>query len=78
MAGNCQKESGSEDFSYIMEKIPSSLFVFLGCYDEESGCVHALHNEKFRINEEILPIGAAQYAQFAADYLEAGAGGEMK
>ena len=45
---------------------------------EESGCVHALHNEKFRINEEILPIGAAQYAQFAADYLEAGAGGEMK
>ena len=72
------KASGSEDFSYIMEKIPSSLFVFLGCYDEESGCVHALHNEKFRINEEILPIGAAQYAQFAADYLEAGAGGEMK
>ena len=72
------KASGSEDFSYIMEKIPSSLFVFLGCYDEESGCVHALHNEKFRINEEILTIGAAQYAQFAADYLEAGAGGEMK
>ena len=72
------KASGSEDVSYIMEKIPSSLFVFLGCYDEESGCVHALHNEKFRINEEILPIGAAQYAQFAADYLEAGAGGEMK
>lgn len=35
------KASGSEDFSYIMEKIPSSLFVFLGCYDEESGCVHA-------------------------------------
>lgn len=72
------KASGSEDFSYIMEKIPASLFVFLGCYEEETGCVHALHNEKFKVNEKILPIGTAQYAQFAADYLEASAGGEMK
>lgn len=67
--------TGSEDFSYLMEKIPSSLFVFLGCYDEETGCVHPVHNEKFKINEDILPIGAAQYAQFAADYLEKTAGG---
>lgn len=72
------KASGSEDFSYIMEKIPASLFVFLGCYEEETGCIHALHNEKFKVNENILPIGAAQYAQFASDYLEAGAGGEGK
>ena len=67
--------TGSEDFSYLMEKIPSSLFVFLGCYDEEHGCVHPVHNEKFKINEDILPIGAAQYAQFAARYLEKTAGG---
>lgn len=70
--------SGSEDFSYIMEKIPSSLFAFLGCYEEETGCVHALHNEKFKINENILHIGAAQYAQFAADYLESSVGGETR
>lgn len=68
--------TGSEDFSYLMEKIPSSLFVFLGCYDEETGSVHPVHNEKFRINENILQRGAAQYAQFAADYLEKTAGGE--
>ena len=68
--------TGSEDFSYLMEKIPSSLFVFLGCYDPNTGCVHPVHNEKFRINEGILHIGAAQYAQFAADYLEKTAGGE--
>lgn len=66
--------TGSEDFSYIMEKIPSSLFMFMGCRDEESGCVHPVHNEKFKINEGILQKGAAQYAQFAADYLEQKAG----
>ena len=66
--------TGSEDFSYIMEKIPSSLFVFLGCRDEENDCVHPVHNERFKINENILHRGAAHYAQFAADYLEQKAG----
>ena len=69
------RATGSEDFSYLMEKIPSSLFVFLGCYDEESGCVYPVHNEKFRINEDILPVGAAEYAQFAYDYLDKNRGG---
>jgi len=69
---------GSEDFSYIMEKIPASLFAFLGYQDGASGCVYPVHNEKFRIKEDILHIGAAQYAQFAADYLEQTAGGEGK
>lgn len=69
--------TGSEDFSYLMEKIPNSLFVFLGCYDEEQDCAYPLHNEKFKINEQILSTGAAQYAQFAADYLEQTAGGEQ-
>ena len=70
-----ERATGSEDFSYLMEKIPSSLFVFLGCYEEESGCIYPVHNEKFRINEDILPVGAAQYAQFAWDYLNRKAGG---
>ena len=71
------RATGSEDFSYLMEKIPSSLFVFLGCYDEESGCVYPVHNEKFRINEDILPVGAAEYAQFAYDYLDKNRGGSQ-
>ena len=70
--------TGSEDFSYLMDHIPASLFAFLGCYEEETGCVHPVHNEKFKINENILHMGAAQYAQFAADYLEQTAGGEGK
>ena len=68
--------TGSEDFSYLMEKIPSSLFMFMGCRDEETDSVHPVHNEKFKINENILHKGAAQYAQFAADWLEENAGGE--
>ena len=75
---SCARAMGSEDFSYLMEKIPSSLFIFMGCHDEETGCVHPAHNEQFCINEKILPLGAAQYAQFAADYLEQTAGGEGK
>lgn len=67
-----ERATGSEDFSYLMEKIPSSLFVFLGCRDEETGCIYPVHNERFKINEEILPVGAAEYAQFAWDYLNAG------
>jgi amidohydrolase len=64
------ESTGSEDFSYIMEHIPSSLFLFLGGYDEATGSIYPVHNEKFRINEQILHVGAAEYAQFAADYLE--------
>ena len=71
-----KKATGSEDFSYIMDKIPSSVFLFLGCYDEEKGCVYPVHNEKFKIDEDILHRGSAEYAQFAADYLEKMAKGE--
>ena len=44
--------------------------MFLGIYEEESGCIYPVHNDRFKINEEILHKGAAQYAQFAFDYLE--------
>ena len=72
-----ERATGSEDFSYLMEKIPASLFVFLGCRDEENGCVYPVHNEHFKINEEILQIGAAEYAQFAWDYLNRNGGGAV-
>ena len=61
--------SGSEDFSYIMDHIPHSMFAFIGCHDEETGAIYAVHNQKFCINESLLHRGSAMYAQFAADYL---------
>ena len=59
-----------------MAKIPSSLFIFLGYYDEENDCTYPVHNEKFKSNDDRLVKGAALYAQFAADYLDKTAGGE--
>ena len=78
-AGGLAKASpatGSEDFCHIMDKVPSSVFVLLGCRDEACGCVYPSHNEKFMVSDSVLPAGAAYYAQFAADYLDGGKGGE--
>ena len=71
-----KKAGGSEDFSYVMDHIPSSMFAFLGGYDEKDEDIYPLHNGKFRVNEKILKKGAAFYAQFAADYLEKKGGEE--
>lgn len=60
---------GSEDFGYIMDKIPS-VFAFLGIGNEDYGATWSLHSDKFRVSDTALPIGAAEYAQFAYDYLE--------
>ena len=60
---------GSEDFGYIMDRIPS-VFAFMGVENPEYGATWSLHSDKFRVSDTALPIGAAQYAQFACDYLE--------
>ena len=60
---------GSEDFGYIMDRIPS-VFAFMGVENQEYGATWSLHSDKFRVSDTALPIGAAQYAQFACDYLE--------
>lgn len=65
----CPPSTGSEDFSYIMEHIPSSLFIFMRMYDEKAGCIYPVHNERFQVKDDILKIGAGLYAQFAAEYL---------
>ena len=52
-----------------MDHIPHSMFAFIGCHDEETGAIYAVHNQKFCINESLLHRGSAMYAQFAADYL---------
>lgn len=59
---------GSEDFGYIMENC-GGCFGFLGIKDEGYGAVWGLHSDKFRVNDAALPVGAAVFAQVAADYL---------
>jgi len=59
----------SEDFSCFGEKVPS-LFCFLGGGNPRVGAIHPHHSSCFQIDEEVLPRGAALYAQFAVDYLK--------
>ena len=61
--------SGSEDFSLISQAVPSVYF-FLGAAVENAPENVSNHNPKVRFHEDVLPIGAAIYAQCAFAYLE--------
>ena len=63
------KVMGSEDMSILMQKVPG-VMCFIGYYNEACGSVYPLHSDSFCVDEEILPKGAALYAQFAHDYLQ--------
>jgi amidohydrolase len=60
---------GSEDFAYLMEKVPG-FYGFIGTKNEEKGIIYPNHNDKFTVDEEVLHRGSALYAQFAHDFLE--------
>ena len=70
--GDClspmKQKMGSEDFSVIMEKVPSIL-CFLGYHSEEDGALYPLHSKDFHINDDMLDRGAALFAEFATDFL---------
>ena len=58
---------GGEDFGYVSQKIPSSLF-FLGCAIQD-GVKRELHTPIFDIDEACLPIGTAILAQTVVHFL---------
>ncbi len=58
----------SEDFSEYGMVVPSTFAIF-GIEDESCGAIYPNHNGRFCFNEEILPKGAALYAQTAFDFL---------
>lgn len=68
MTGDIEKVMGGEDFAYLCETIPGAM-VFVGSGNKEKQTDYPLHNEKFRIDEDVLPTGAAIHAQFALDFL---------
>ena len=47
-----------------------SCFAFLGTRNELIGAVHSLHNPRFKLDEGVLPLGAALHAAWAVRYLE--------
>ncbi len=68
--GDLTKMMGSEDFAFFMEKVPG-IFGFIGSRNEALGCTAKNHNDHYTVDESVLKRGAAMYAQFAYDYLEA-------
>jgi len=68
IVGEIDKVMGGEDFSFLCEKTPGAM-VFLGNGNRDKQTDYPLHNDKFNIDEDVLPIGAALHAQFALDFL---------
>lgn len=60
---------GSEDFAEITQFVPSAYYM-LGAGPENPEKRFGQHNPKIEFNEEILPVGAAIYAQAAMDWLQ--------
>jgi len=60
---------GSEDFAYVLEKVPGSV-VRLGVRREEWDRALPVHTATFDIDEDALPVGAATMASIAIAYLE--------
>ena len=61
--------NGSEDFAMVAEAVPSVLFTF-GVGSLEEGHEHYLHHACLKVNEDVLHIGSAVYAQCAAEWLK--------
>ncbi|KAL6226617.1 hypothetical protein ACLB2K_000578 [Fragaria x ananassa] len=59
---------GAEDFSFYQEVIPGYYF-FLGMKNDSQGQFKPMHSPYFRINEDVLPYGAAFHASLATRYL---------
>ena len=61
--------SGSEDFAFMLEKIPGS-YVLIGNGDESGGApVCMVHNPGYDFNDDILPVGAAFWTRLAERFL---------
>ncbi len=60
-----------EDFSRFLEEVPGS-FYFLGTGNEAKGCVYPNHSPKFKVDEDVLKLGAASLAMVAAEFTNPG------
>jgi len=63
-----EKVTGSEDFSFYLEKAPGAL-AFVGCRNEEKSACYSHHSGNFNIDEDALEIGTKLYVHYAIDYL---------
>lgn len=59
--GRNERTAGSEDFSYVSEKVPS-VMVALSAGEAGKGYEYPLHHPKVRFDEAVLPVGSALLA----------------
>ena len=58
---------GGEDFSRFLQKAPGT-FYFLGTNNPAKGCVYPNHSSKFKVDEDVLKLGAASLALLAFEF----------
>jgi carboxypeptidase Ss1 len=58
---------GGEDFSRFLQKAPGT-FYFLGTKNPAKGCVHPNHSSRFKVDEDVLKLGAASLAMLAFEF----------
>ncbi len=63
------KTSGSEDFAYVSQEVPSIMLALAAGHPEKGFC-YSQHHPKVRFDEEVLPGGSAVYAYTAMRWLE--------
>lgn len=60
---------GTEDFTAVASKVPSAYYN-IGAGSIGEGYIHGQHHPAMVINEDVLPYGAAAYANCAYEYLK--------
>ena len=60
---------GGEDFSFYGHAGIPAAYVFLGIQNEAIGVVHGLHTPRFKLDESVLPVGAAYHTALAMEFL---------
>lgn len=58
---------GGEDFSRFLQQAPGT-FYFLGTHNPAKGCIHPNHSPRFRVDEDVLKLGAASLATLAMEF----------
>jgi amidohydrolase len=59
---------GSEDFAYMAQLRPAAMFR-LGIRNEARGIVNGLHNNRFDLDEDVLPTGVSIFVQAVREFL---------
>ena len=68
-SGKAPKSSGSEDFAYVSQEVPS-IMLALAAGEPDKGYNYPQHHPKVKFDESVLPGGSAVYAYTAMRWLE--------